>query len=237
MNADAFRTPAGTPVTAVSAEEMRAVDRFATEEVGLDLLQLMENAGRALAATVRETSPRRVVVLAGPGGNGGGGLAAARHLHNRGVDVRVGLVRKSLDGAPERQRAILDATGVPVEPDLRALAVDPEATVVDALVGYSLEGPLRGDAATCVADLAGHEAPVVSLDVPSGLDATDGDRPGASVSPDRVLTLALPKTGLADLEAPLELADIALPRTVYDRLDIPYENPFDTYRVRLTGTE
>ncbi len=107
--------------------------------------------------------------------------------------------------------------------------------VVDAIIGYGLSGPLRGTARDLVATTDGPTS-VVSLDAPSGMDATTGEVPGIAVDPDRTLTLALPKTGLVDLPGRLELADISVPATVYDRLDIPYEEPFgDRYRVELTA--
>ncbi|MFB6192114.1 MAG: NAD(P)H-hydrate epimerase [Haloarculaceae archaeon] len=234
MEEDAFRTPAGTPVTAVTAGEMREVDRVATEEVGLGLLQMMENAGRNLAAAVRTTGPDEVLVLAGAGGNGGGGLACARHLANRSVDVEVALDRTpgALDGAAAAQHRVVEAAGVPVREGIDGR---PGAdVVVDAVIGYGLTGAARGMARDLIEACAATDARVVSLDVPSGLDATTGEAPGPAVDPDGVLTLALPKTGLREVDAPVTLADVAVPRTVYDRLGIPYEPPFaGEYRLSL----
>lgn len=82
----------------VTAEQMREVDRVMVEDLGIVLLQMMENAGRQLAdLTIARYRPSRVTILARPGGNGGGGLVAARHLANRGIDVEVVLA------APERR--------------------------------------------------------------------------------------------------------------------------------------
>jgi NAD(P)H-hydrate epimerase len=78
---------------------------------------------------------------------------------------------------------------------------------------------------------------VLSLDVPTGRNATTGDEPGFAVAPDRVLTLALPKTGLTDGDWDLWLADVAIPATVYDRLDIPYSGPFEEYWVELVAAD
>ena len=235
MSEQLFRTTDGRPVTAVTAEEMRAVDRVAVEGIGLELLQMMENAGRNLADTVQATREDHepVVVLAGDGGNGGGGLACARHLANHRTAVSVVLDRpaEELTGTTAKQFRILEEMDVPVAvgPD----GVPAEGIAVDALVGYSLDGPLRGTPAAIVDALADHMT-VVSLDVPTGRDATTGAQPGAAVDPDRVVTLALPKTGLTGLDCPLAVADIAIPRVVYDRLEIPYGDVFDeAYLVEL----
>ncbi|MFB6219741.1 MAG: NAD(P)H-hydrate epimerase [Halobacteriaceae archaeon] len=227
-----FRTESGAPVAAVTADEMREVDRVAVEEVGLGLLQMMENAGRTLAWHARDAREAggagEVVVVAGNGGNGGGGLACARHLTNRGVGVEVVLDRPpgELTGAAAQQYGVLDAMGVPTGVGPDALAGRDPAVVVDALVGYGLGGALREPARSIVEAVNGGPATVVSLDVPSGVDATTGEPLGAAVAPDRTVTLALPKTGLADRPEGLVLADISVPATVYRRLDIEYRNPF-----------
>jgi NAD(P)H-hydrate epimerase len=227
MEEAAFRAADGTPVAAVTADEMREVDRVAVEEVDLGLLQMMENAGRNLASAVRRRGPDEVLVLAGAGGNGGGGLACARHLANRDVDVTVALDRApgALEGAAARQRRIVDASGVPVREGVGSgrPAAD---VVVDAVVGYGLTGALRGAARDLVEAAGAAGAPVVSLDVPSGIDATTGASPGPAVAPAEVVTLALPKTGLTAVDCPVTLADVAVPRAVYARLGIPYDQPF-----------
>lgn len=93
-------------VPTVSVAQMREVDRLAIEEFGLDLLQMMENAGRAAAELVMEVfRPSSVTVLAGKGGNGGGGLAAARHLRNRGLQVAVLLSSLPGELAPAKRMA------------------------------------------------------------------------------------------------------------------------------------
>jgi len=236
---DRFRTSDGTTVPAVTAEEMRSVDRIAVEEVGLTLPRMMEHAGRTLALQVLETRSGEgngpVVVLAGGGGNGGGGLVCARHLANRGVPTTVVLDREpeALSGVPGEQLDILGHTdasvtgeGEPPEP----------ALVVDALLGYGLSGAPRGRAATLVEWTASVTTPVLSLDVPSGVDATTGERPGVSVWPDLTLTLARPKTGLTGRHGRLVLADLGIPGAVYEQLSIPVVSPFgDSFRVSLTA--
>lgn len=237
MRTDAFATADGDPVTAVTAAEMRQVDRVAVEEVGLSLPRMMEHAGRALAREVLDLlaagDGAATTVLAGPGGNGGGGLACARHLRNRGVAVTVVLDRPAddVEGAAGENLAVLRADGLePVTDEVP----DPGGVVVDALVGYGLEGAPRGRLADLVAAANDAAGPVVSLDVPTGVDATDGSRPGDAVAPDRTLTLALPKTGLVGGGGDLALADLSIPAAVYDRVGVPAGRPFgDGFRVAL----
>ncbi len=216
----------GNPVPAVTAKEMREVDRVATEDVGLHLLSMMENAGRAVAGTVREHAETEgpVTVLAGGGGNGGGGLVAARHLNNSNRTVRVVLDRppNELSGVPARQLRVLRATDVAVS----TTSPPPEGIAIDAVIGYGLRKAARGRAAELI-ERANEFRTLVSLDVPSGVDATSGDDPGPAVIPDRTVTLALPKTGLAGVSTgDLELADIGIPPSVFERAGISYEDPF-----------
>ena len=89
-----YVTGSGVEVPAVTADQMREVDRIAIEETGPNLYQMMENAGRNLASmTIRLLGPGwrddTIVVLAGTGGNGGGGICGARHLANHGGEVTV----------------------------------------------------------------------------------------------------------------------------------------------------
>ena len=227
-----FYTSAGLPVPAITAAQMREVDRIAVEEFGLGLLQMMENAGRNLAGNALEMlSPLsgEVTILAGGGGNGGGGLCCARHLHNRGVRVNLLLDRapEALGAAATAQLRILQAAGVhPLEPGQIEAALHRADLVIDALIGYSLRGAPQGRAADLIAACNTHAARVLALDVPSGLDATTGDAPGVVIRAARTLTLALPKTGLLHAPGDLYLADIGIPPEVYRRLGLAYTSPF-----------
>jgi NAD(P)H-hydrate epimerase len=224
-----FRTERGQRVPALTAEQMRRVDEVAVEEIGPQLLQMMENAGRNLARNAMAARPglREVTILAGPGGNGGGGLCAARHLENHGLDIRVVLDRDpaELSGATATQWSILDTMGVGRADDAREAIFNGDV-VIDALLGYSLDGAPRGRIGELI-DLTGTAEYLVSLDVPSGVDATTGERPGAAIEPDWTLTLALPKTGLTAVENPIYLGDIGIPAVVYERVGIDYKSPFE----------
>ncbi len=235
-----FYTLDGVPVPAVTTAQMREVDRVAVEEFGLGILQMMENAGRTLAEHALHMYPGRgsIVVVAGSGGNGGGGLACARHLLNRGLPVRIVLDRpvERLRGPAAHQWHTLAVAGrAPTVGQEGEATLAEAALIVDALIGYGLRTAPRDSAARLITAINRAAAPVLALDVPSGLDATTGTAPGPAVTPDRVLTLALPKTGLAHVHAPLFLADIGIPPAVYERLGIPYQPPFGrTWWVELS---
>ncbi len=233
----AFRTPSGIALPAVTADQMREIDRIAVEEFGLSILQMMENAGRILAAHVismiasgstASAGGGAVTVIAGPGGNGGGGLCCARHLHNRGITVNVVTHRAaSMGEASGRQMAILRAAGLRPIPVRRAAEVLRRASiVVDALIGYGLRGAPTGRTAELIELCNTSATRVLALDVPSGVDATTGETPGPVVRAERTLTLALPKTGLRRLSGDLYLAEIGIPPEVYRRLGLAYTPPF-----------
>lgn len=226
-----FETDDGDLVPALSEEQMREVDRIAMQDFGLGVLQMMENAGRSLALHVMEMLGQgsgQVAILAGSGGNGGGGLCCARHLHNHGYAVELFLSQapSQLRGSAAEQLHILETVGLTVgRINDAGLALRDSALTVDALIGYSLQGAPGDRLADLIEACNASARQVLSLDVPSGVNSTTGERPGIAVEPDRTLTLALPKRGLAKVSGALYLADIGIPPEVYLALGIQY-SPF-----------
>jgi NAD(P)H-hydrate epimerase len=224
-------------IPSVTESQMREVDRIAVEDFGLGILQMMENAGRNLASLAlriakgNQAAHRdlKFVIAAGTGGNGGGGLCAARHLHNRGFSVALLLTKpvESYSGPAGVQLNILRNAGlVPSPPEQINEELSSANIILDALIGYSLIGAPGGRTKKLIEAINASGKPVLSLDLPSGLDATTGKTPGAVVSASATLTLALPKPGLVDLIAgELYLADIGIPPEVYAPLGI-YLTPF-----------
>jgi NAD(P)H-hydrate epimerase len=227
-------------VPTLTVDQMREVDRLMVEDLRIELIQMMENAGRCLAQHVRselggDVYRRRVAVLAGRGGNGGGGLAAARRLAIWGADVTVllGQEVQAVQGVPGHQLAILQRIGVPLKSPEQAAAADVNSAehLIDALIGYSLDGAPSGTVADLItaANESGHA--ITALDIPSGLQGDSGLAFEPTIRAATTLTLALPKVGLLRREAKpyvgrLYLADISVPQLVYSRLGIYVGNVF-----------
>ncbi|VBA53948.1 Bifunctional NAD(P)H-hydrate repair enzyme Nnr [Mycobacterium attenuatum] len=210
---EAFPAVAADDIGWLTREQMVEVDRVMMQDLRIDLIQMMENAGHHLARLVLAlAAPDRVAVVAGSGGNGGGGLVAARHLANAGVDVVVTLggPADQLSPVPAHQFDILQRMQVATSDTV----VDADIAV-DALIGYSLRGAPCGRAAELIAAMTSASS-VIALDTPSGLDVTSGQAPGDAVTADATLTLALPKVGMrkARQVGALYLADISVPRSV-----------------------
>ena len=229
-----FATLEGQAVPAVSVEEMREVDRVAVEETGPSLLQMMEHAGlelalAALAMLGGRWASARIAVLAGGGGNGGGGLCAARHLASRGADVLavVGRPPEAATGAVAEQLRILREAPARVIPWSDAFDIGEADLVIDAIIGYSLHDAPTGPPMALIRAAQAAAAPVLSLDVPSGVDPDSGEAPGVAVRPARTLTLALPKLGLRrENSGELWLADLGIPPGVFARAGLAFASPF-----------
>ena len=228
------------PIPALTPDQMSQVDRIMVDDLGVSVLQLMELAGQAVAAWTRErllggdARDKRVLVLAGSGGNGGDGMVAARLLHAWGARPAVWLshdaLAGSMKGAAAHQIRSLVAMALPVHPPPRPnqeVPIDlPDADVIiDALLGFGLSGPPSGAAASLIVAANAHPAPVLAVDLPSGLDATSGVPYDPCIRAEATLTLALPKTGLLTPTArpvtgELAVADIGIPPEVYARLGV-----------------
>ena len=220
------------PVPTVTTTQMQEVDRLMVAEHHVTLLQMMENAGRALATLARrmledDLEDRPIVVLAGRGANGGGGLCAARHLLNWGAAVQVvcSYPADAYQGAPAQQLAALQAVGAPLAWAEDGWELPPADLLIDAVIGYGLRGDPRGPARNLVQLANSSAAPILSLDTPSGVDTGSGQCYTPHIRAAATLTLALPKQGFRRADAAaacgdLYLADIGVPPELYAQLGI-----------------
>ncbi|MDQ7040000.1 MAG: NAD(P)H-hydrate dehydratase [Rhodothermus sp.] len=232
-----FATAQPEPV--LTARAMREADRQTIEALGLPGRVLMETAGRGAAeVAVRmlgTVAGRTVVCLCGRGNNGGDGFVLARVLHARGAHVHVvtmaDVSAMSDDAAANyrllEQLAVHDSSGrlhlhrltSPAELD----NLPPAALYVDALLGTGLSSPLRSPIRELVLWLNARPAPVLAMDIPTGLDSDTGQVLGTAVMATRTATMGALKVGLLLGEGPrlcglIDVIDIGIPRHVLEQV-------------------
>ena len=192
---------AGWP-TELTAAQSQALDNYASGQLGIPGLLLMENAGRGMAELLLAEKPQSVLVIAGKGNNGGDGMVIARHLDGAGVPVRLVLLADPAHLSPDArvQWTIISRSGIeamvwasqPGRTDL----LDGADWLVDALVGTGLSGPLQSPLAEVVLAINSSGAKVFAVDLPSGLHADTGQPQGPTVRASLTGTMAALKPGL-----------------------------------------
>jgi NAD(P)H-hydrate epimerase len=213
----------GYPI--LTAAQCRAMDAAVADDYGLPLAVLMENAGRAVAEAALRMGGRRIYLAVGHGNNGGDALVAARLLHAAGREVVAALIqpRESLNGlAALNAQRFADAGGCMVPSG----AVDWRMAdlIIDGLLGTGIAGPAREPAATVISAINDAGAPVLAIDVPSGMDADSGAAPELAVRADETVTLGAYKPALVHYPAAswagtVRLADIGTPESMYPAVD------------------
>ncbi len=214
----------------LSTDAMRSADRRTMEDFGLPGFTLMETAGRGAADVIERIygpqAGRDVLVLAGKGNNGGDGLVVARVLAGRGAHVRVVTTAAEDDATEDTARNLRlfrtlaehdDHLRLHFFEDIRQIAAaHPPDLVIDALLGIGVAGPLRAPVDALARWMNGQDAPVVALDVPTGLDSDTGEAQPDAVCADLTVTMAALKTGLLFNDGPghagrVEVVEIGIP--------------------------
>jgi len=220
----------------VNAEQMKRIEGRAIERYGLPSLLLMENAALAVTTTIDSNYPdaERIFILCGRGMNGGDGLAIARHLHNKGavVDVLIVASEETLRGDALAMLTSARGSGVKIEfcnsddslDSWLARASDGDL-VVDALFGTGLNRAPAGIELDAIEGLNLLRLPIVSVDIPSGVNASRASLEWPAVHADVTVTFALPK--VAHIFSPASIlcgdvvvADISIPHAAVDGEDI-----------------
>lgn len=213
---------------ALSRDEVRRVDRWAIEVLGLSGLVLMENAGRQVADAVfgvlGEARSGRVAVVAGAGNNGGDGFVAARHLVLRGLGCATFLIaspEKVYGDARVNLQALWNLNAdvrvlSPAEIPGLAVRLREFDVIVDALGGTGIRGAPEGAVAVAVEAVNAAGRPVVAVDIPTGLDCDSGRAPGAAIKAVVTVTFVATKKGFLPPEAAeytgrMVVADIGIP--------------------------
>lgn len=219
-------------------EQMRKTDECAINVYGIPGMLLMENAACAVAAEALSmmggSEGRTVVVAAGRGNNGGDAFAAARLLYSKGASVRVYMMGKKagLSGDALINMEILERIGVKIieladSDGLTGFSEELAAAdlILDGMFGTGLSRDITGFAAEIIKTINASGKPVLSIDIPSGIDGSDGSIRGICVKADVTVTFCMPKLGLVlspgcEYAGRLVTADIGIPPCVLDKQDI-----------------
>ncbi len=188
----------------LESQLIRRIDTAAVEELGIAGLILMENAAHGASEVLKCCHPEgKIIILSGPGNNGGDGLAMARLLAANGIESEIYLVRagKSLTSDAQSNLEFLYRSGIRVqESDSKSLnsilaGLTSDDWIVDALLGTGIKGMLRSPFYEIVEAINQSAARVMSVDVPSGLDADTGETCGMAVRANVTVTFVATKAG------------------------------------------
>lgn len=200
----------GAECLVMSREQVRAVDSWAINTLGIPGVVLMENAGRSCAELIKEelagVANAKVCIFCGTGNNGGDGYVIGRHLLSAGFKVVVVVCgdRNKIKGDAKINLDILEKLGQPVEEldlgeeDIAGRIKDFAGgadMIVDGLFGTGLSGPLRGEYQRLVESINGQGRPILAVDIPSGLDCDSGQPLGAAIRASYTVTFVAVKKG------------------------------------------
>lgn len=233
----------------VTPQQMGGIDRLCIEEFGIPGVVLMENAALRVVEEIEKSLEilpgKYIFVFAGKGNNGGDAFAVARHLFNKGAEVKVFLLaeKSAITGDARINLNILEKSGVDVKelanspgtaasPDLKKLSLERLSSelsladiIVDGIFGTGLKGGVKGLAAEVIGLINKSRKPVISIDIPSGLNGESGKVEGICIKASKTVTFGLPKTGLlvhpgCEYTGELVIADIGIPARAVERFDI-----------------
>ena len=187
-----------------NVSEMRSMDRYASEKLGIREEILMENAGQASSFVLTKEvgiKDKRFVVLCGIGNNGGDGFVVARNIHANG-----GMVKVFVLGDPGKFKGVAKAnlnilTKLPVEvrriESVKTMEIDllHAHGIVDAIFGTGLDREVMGFYREVIQLINASGKKVLSLDIPSGVNGDTGEIMGVAVQADYTVTFGLPKIG------------------------------------------
>ena len=219
------------------AEQVRAMDRYAIEQLGISGTVLMERAGAAAFALLQTRWPqaKTIAVVCGSGNNGGDGFVVARLAAEAGLDVRVLLLGDAnhLQGdalAASQRLQSVDVDPVPFDRDLLSLC----DLVIDAILGTGLQGPVEGERHDAITAVNQTGLPVLALDIPSGLNADTGEVQGVAIKATATISFIGIKRGLyageaADYCGEIVFNSLSVPESAYaqqavEAVRIRYDN-------------
>lgn len=216
-------------IKACFAEQMRQIDKAASEKGGIPSIVLMENAAMACVKELERDfnlKDKSIGIFCGKGNNGGDGFAIARHLYNLGAEVTVYLVcGNKFSGDARINFDIIEKMNVNIEAvdDTENLGyiVKSHDIIIDAIYGTGIHGAVRGAGYDVIGAINENARYVMSVDIPSGIEADSGEICGICVKADKTVTFAAYKIGMlmfpaADYTSEVTVADISIPQYIID---------------------
>ena len=197
----------------ISSRQAKEIDRKANQQLGISTPMMMENAGIRVADFVLKIldkkSNKTIAVFCGKGNNAGDGFVASRQLLCKGINVDTFLfapgdslpscARKNLEILKKITKRILQ---IKTERDLKGINLSSYGLLVDAIFGTGIKGKIGGIFKAAIEKMNSSKKAIVSIDIPSGLDANKGKVLGAAVRADYTISLIAPKKGLLINQGP-----------------------------------
>ena len=216
----------------LNASEMSQVDRTTIDELQIPGVVLMENAGCGVVEEIEiilgDVFDKQVVIFCGKGNNGGDGYVIARHLYNRGAKVAVFLAgeKEKIKGDALINLKILENMGIEAREiaSMEQIPSFPQLDlIVDALLGTGVTGPVVGFLSELIEYMNSLNSPIISVDLPSGMETDTGAVYGACIKAEMTVTMAHLKTGMLfsparDMAGEIVVVDISVPPGVSDQL-------------------
>lgn len=212
-----------------TSAQVKQLDQIASAEFSIPEEKLMENAASALAEEIFKDfgRERSFLFLCGRGKNGGDGLLTAKNLLQKGCNVSVFATDPPEQFNPLTLRAYETAksAGVPIHSE--QIAPDKSTVVVDALLGIGITGEPKGSIKETIDKVQEWKNIVISIDIPSGVNADNGRAVGSHIKAKKTYSLAIDKVGLnvypgAELAGEKIVLDIGIPKEAYTRLNYSY---------------
>lgn len=183
----------------VNSQQMKKIDAFTIDEIGIPAMVLMENAANEVVAAMEEriSGEDIILVICGSGNNGGDGMAAARILLNHGFQVDVFLIgeRDKLSPESRKQLDIIENLEMVIWDDISEINFKGYTVLVDAIFGIGLDRPAEGKYAETIQLMNAFQGYVFAVDIPSGISADNGQVLGTAVRADVTITFGIEKIG------------------------------------------
>ncbi|MHC4546044.1 MAG: NAD(P)H-hydrate epimerase [Planctomycetota bacterium] len=199
----------------MSRAQVRAVDQWAINTLGVPGVVLMENAGRSCAELIKEklagVVKPKVCIFCGTGNNGGDGYVIARHLLNSGFKVIVVICgdRNKIKGDAKKNLDILERSGQSIEklnlkggdiPNRIKTFTAGADMLIDGLFGTGLNGQLSDEYKQLIESINAQNCPILAVDIPSGLDCDTGEPLGAAIRANYTVTFVAVKKGFTSAD-------------------------------------